>query len=117
MTGVAARFMTVNPLSPVGCGEVKPLGDWGRLFACALIVVGVGAALYTAGALGEFLIAGPHARTAREKIEVANAGVAARPRDRVRIRPPRARGRPRALAGGRRGAHVTRLGELASRRG
>jgi voltage-gated potassium channel len=58
MTWVEAVFMTVTTLSTVGYGEIRPLGDAGRLFASALIVLGVGTALYTAGALAEFVIAG-----------------------------------------------------------
>ncbi len=58
MTPVEAFFMSVTTLSTVGYGEIRPLGDAGRLFASGLIVAGVGTALYTAGALAEFLIAG-----------------------------------------------------------
>lgn len=58
MTWIEALFMTVTTLATVGYGEIRPLGDAGRLFATGLIVIGVGAALYTAGALTEFLIAG-----------------------------------------------------------
>jgi voltage-gated potassium channel len=58
MSFVEALFMTVTTLSTVGYGEIRPLGDAGRLFASGLIIVGVGAALYTAGAFAEFLIAG-----------------------------------------------------------
>ena len=58
MGWIDALFMTVTTLATVGYGEVHPLGPGGRLFAVGFIVVGVGAALYTAGALAEFLIAG-----------------------------------------------------------
>jgi voltage-gated potassium channel len=58
MTWIDAIYMTITTLSTVGYGEVRPLGPSGRLFATGLIVAGVGAALYTAGALAEFLIAG-----------------------------------------------------------
>jgi voltage-gated potassium channel len=58
MTWVEALFMTVTTLSTVGYGEIRPLGDAGRLFASGLIVLGVGASLYTASALAEFVIGG-----------------------------------------------------------
>jgi voltage-gated potassium channel len=53
-----ALYMTVITLSTVGFHEVQPLDGPGRLFTAGLIIAGVGTALYAAGALAEFLIAG-----------------------------------------------------------
>jgi voltage-gated potassium channel len=58
LSWIDALYMAVTTLSTVGYGEVQPLDAQGRLFASAFIAVGVGAALYTAAALAEFLIAG-----------------------------------------------------------
>lgn len=58
MTPFEALYMTVTTLSTVGFQEVHPLDPRARAFTIALIVAGVGTALYTAGALAEFLIAG-----------------------------------------------------------
>jgi len=44
-----ALYMTVLTISTVGFGEVFPLSSAGRILTTALIVVGVGTALYTAG--------------------------------------------------------------------
>ncbi len=44
-----ALYMTVLTISTVGFNEVFPLGTGGRILTTGLIVVGVGAALYTAG--------------------------------------------------------------------
>ena len=43
-----ALYMTVTTISTVGFGEVFPLSSAGRILTVGLIVVGVGAALYTA---------------------------------------------------------------------
>ena len=58
MSWVDAIYMTVTTLATVGYGEPEPLGPDGRIFATLFILAGVGTALYTAGALAEFLIAG-----------------------------------------------------------
>jgi voltage-gated potassium channel len=58
MGWIDALYMTITTLATVGYGEVQPLDAKARLFAVFFIVVGVGATLYTAGALAEFLIAG-----------------------------------------------------------
>jgi len=44
-----ALYMTVLTISTVGFGEVFPLSSAGRILTTALIVLGVGTALYTAG--------------------------------------------------------------------
>jgi voltage-gated potassium channel len=44
-----ALYMTVLTISTVGFGEVFPLSSAGRILTTAIIVVGVGTALYTAG--------------------------------------------------------------------
>jgi voltage-gated potassium channel len=53
-----AFYMTVITLSTVGFQEVHPLSRAGRGFTIVLIALGVGAALYTFGALAGFLIEG-----------------------------------------------------------
>jgi voltage-gated potassium channel len=53
-----ALYMTVITLSTVGFHEVHPLSPAGRAFTIVLIVFGVGAALYTVGALAGFVIEG-----------------------------------------------------------
>lgn len=58
MSALDALYMTVTTLSTVGYGEIRPLGPGGRIFTMGLITAGVGTALYTAGALAEFLVAG-----------------------------------------------------------
>jgi voltage-gated potassium channel len=50
--------MSVVTLSTVGMGEVAPLSPAGRLFTVALIVVGVGFALYVLAAGAEILLKG-----------------------------------------------------------
>ncbi|MEM9407489.1 MAG: potassium channel protein [Acidobacteriota bacterium] len=51
-------YMTVITLSTVGYGEVEPLSPAGRLFSIVLIMVGLGAALYTVGVVAEFFLEG-----------------------------------------------------------
>ncbi|ACY18028.1 potassium channel family protein [Haliangium ochraceum] len=51
-------YMTVTTLSTVGYGEVHPFSPAGRGFATGLIVFGLGTALYTVGAVGEYFIEG-----------------------------------------------------------
>lgn len=53
-----ALFMTVTTLSTVGYGEHVPLGFAGRLFTMALILFGVGIALYLLAALSQALVEG-----------------------------------------------------------
>jgi voltage-gated potassium channel len=52
-----AIFMTVTTITTVGYGEVHPLSAPGRVFTIVLIIVGVGGALYTFGALVGWLLA------------------------------------------------------------
>ena len=49
-------FMTVITLSTVGYGEVQPLSPLGRGYSIGLIMIGLGIALYTVGAIAEFLL-------------------------------------------------------------
>ena len=80
-----ALYQTVTTVFTVGFREVEPLDTAGKVFTIVLIVVGVGTALYTLGALLELLIEGqlreePRAiREARrdrlELLEVAQARV------------------------------------------
>lgn len=58
MSLLDALFMTVTTISTVGYREVTPLGTAGRLFTMALIVFGVGTALYLLTAVAESLIEG-----------------------------------------------------------
>jgi voltage-gated potassium channel len=53
-----AAYMTVITISTVGYGEVRPLGPGGRLFTMALIVVGVGGALFMLTELVRFVYEG-----------------------------------------------------------
>lgn len=58
MSWIDAVYMTVTTLATVGYGEVRPLGPGARVFATLFILAGVGATLYTVGAIAEFAIAG-----------------------------------------------------------
>ena len=55
---VDALYQTVTTISTVGFREVHPLSTVGHFFTIALILVGVGTALYTFGILLEALIEG-----------------------------------------------------------
>jgi len=55
---IDALYMAVNTISTVGFGEVKPLSPAGRMFTIALIVTGVGTALYLFAVTAEMLIEG-----------------------------------------------------------
>ena len=55
---VDALYQTVTTISTVGFREVRPLSTVGEFFTIALILVGVGTALYTFGVLLEALIEG-----------------------------------------------------------
>ena len=55
---VEALYQTVTTITTVGFREVHPLSAAGELFTVALIIVGVGTALYTFGILLEALIEG-----------------------------------------------------------
>jgi voltage-gated potassium channel len=58
MRPLDALYMTVITISTVGYHEVTPLGTGGRLFTMALIVVGVGTALYLLAAMAELVLEG-----------------------------------------------------------
>jgi voltage-gated potassium channel len=58
MSLIDALYMTVITISTVGFGEVKPLGNAGRIFTMGLIVVGVGNAFYLFTVVAELLIEG-----------------------------------------------------------
>ncbi|MFM7734476.1 MAG: potassium channel family protein [Alphaproteobacteria bacterium] len=55
---IDALFMTVTTLSTVGYGEIVPLDLGGRVFTMALIVFGVGTALYLLTAVAELVLEG-----------------------------------------------------------
>lgn len=58
MSLLDALYMTVTTVTTVGYREVQPLGTAGRLFTIALIVTGVGSALYLLARLAELAIGG-----------------------------------------------------------
>jgi voltage-gated potassium channel len=53
-----ALYQTVTTVTTVGFREVQPLTTGGKIFTIALIVVGVGTALYTLGVIIETLLEG-----------------------------------------------------------
>jgi voltage-gated potassium channel len=53
-----AIYMTTITVSTVGYGEVRPLGDSGRIFVMVLIVMGVGTILYILTASTQFMVEG-----------------------------------------------------------
>src|SRR5215207_5675461 len=55
---VDALYQTVTTVTTVGFREVQPLTTGGKIFTIALIVVGVGTALYTLGVIIETLLEG-----------------------------------------------------------
>jgi voltage-gated potassium channel len=57
-TFLEALYMTVITLSTVGFQEVRELTDAGRIFSVVLIVVGVGAMLYTLTTVVQYLLEG-----------------------------------------------------------
>jgi voltage-gated potassium channel len=64
-------FMTVITLSTVGYLEVHPLSPAGMFFTIALIVVGVGMALYVLSILAELVVEGRLSESYREEIMAA----------------------------------------------
>ena len=58
MPAFDALYMTVITISTVGYGEVKPLGEGGRIFTMGLIVTGVGTAFYLFAAVTQFVVEG-----------------------------------------------------------
>lgn len=57
-TVMDALYQTVTTVTTVGFREVKPLSTTGKIFTIAVILIGVGTALYTFGVLLEALIEG-----------------------------------------------------------
>ncbi len=55
---VDALYMAVITLSTVGYQEVAPISAAGRIYTIGFIVMGVGAALYAAVSVAEYLIEG-----------------------------------------------------------
>jgi voltage-gated potassium channel len=53
-----AVYMTITTMATVGFGEIHPLSPNGRLFTIALIVLGVGGALYLLTAMMQFVFEG-----------------------------------------------------------
>lgn len=51
-------YMTIITISTVGYGEIAPLSSAGRMFASALIVGGLGTAIYTFTRLGQAVLEG-----------------------------------------------------------
>ena len=66
---VDALYQAVTTLSTVGFGEIDHLGDRGRLFTVAFIVVGVGVALYTLSGLVEYLLEDQLGRLGRWRMD------------------------------------------------
>jgi len=58
MSMLDALYMTVITISTVGYREVKPLDSTGKIFTMALILVGVGSALYVFAAVTELIVEG-----------------------------------------------------------
>ena len=57
-TPLDALYQTVTTVSTVGFREVEPLDGVGKVFTIVLILLGVGTALFTLGALVEALVEG-----------------------------------------------------------
>lgn len=55
---IDAIYMTIITVSTVGFGEVKELSTPGRIFACFLIVAGLGTTVYTFTRLGQMIFEG-----------------------------------------------------------
>src|SRR5205814_7472409 len=53
-----AVYMTITTMATVGFGEIHPLSPNGRMFTIALIVLGVGGALYLLTAMMQFVFEG-----------------------------------------------------------
>jgi voltage-gated potassium channel len=53
-----ALYMTITTMATVGFGEIHPLSPQGRLFTIALIVLGVGGALYLLTTMMQFVFEG-----------------------------------------------------------
>jgi voltage-gated potassium channel len=51
-------YMTITTMATVGFGEIHPLSPQGRIFTIALIVLGVGGALYLLTAMMQFVFEG-----------------------------------------------------------
>ncbi len=66
---VDAAYQTVMTVTTVGFGEVEPLGTRARLFAIALMVVGVGVALYAIVGLIEDVLEHQLGRWGRKRME------------------------------------------------
>ncbi len=58
-----ALFQSVTTVTTVGFAQAHPLGAAGKVFTVALVLVGVGTALYAFGVLLEVLVEGQLART------------------------------------------------------
>ena len=56
-TWMDALFMTVTTIATLGYGDVKPLGNWGRVFTMVVAVTGIGSLFYTLGVVMEYLVA------------------------------------------------------------
>jgi voltage-gated potassium channel len=62
-----AWYQTVTTVSTVGFREVEPLTGTGKVFTIALILAGVGTALYTFGIVFEFVVEGELRQMRRRK--------------------------------------------------
>lgn len=68
-TFVDGLYQTVFTISTVGFGEIQPLGERGRIFTTALIITGVGVALYTLVAVIEEFVEGQLDRFGRRRMD------------------------------------------------
>ena len=64
-----ALYQTVNTITTVGFGEVEPFDRSGRVFSIVLMLVGVGAAFYTLGAVFEDLVEDQVVRLGRRRMD------------------------------------------------
>lgn len=62
-----ALYQTVTTVTTVGFREVEPLSPTGQVFTIVLILAGVGTALYTFGAVFEFLVEGNFRQAQRRR--------------------------------------------------
>jgi voltage-gated potassium channel len=66
---VDGLYQSVMTVSTVGFGEVRPFGTRARIFAIALMLVGVGIAFYTLTSLIQELVEGPFGRWGRWRMD------------------------------------------------
>ncbi len=91
-----ALYMTVITLTTVGFREVNELDTAGRIWTMILSVAAVGIIFGTVGIVAEGILAEVASGTEGGEADGARGRGAPRPLHRVRIRPGRLDGRPRA---------------------